>query len=164
MSVDYTVPGIVPRIAQPNNMACWATVGTILRSWKANISMSIQEGLTIPSTNHYLQLFNASAGLPGDEHAPFAQAMGFRIEPLQNFPPETWLQMLQRYGPLAVVTFPPMHARVMIGMWGDGTSGFGNQVKLIDPADGTERMVLFPHFAQQFEAVANTPRAQVWHY
>jgi Papain-like cysteine protease AvrRpt2 len=162
--IVYTVPGLVPRLVQPNDNACWATVACMLKSWRAGRSMTIREALTIPANRYYLDLFNEGKGLPASSHTSFAAAMGFRIEPLQNFPPESWLHMLQGYGPLGVVTFPPFHARVMIGMWGDGSAGVGNQVRLVDPADGQERMVLFPHFAQQFEAVANSPRAQVWHY
>ncbi|MDD5296960.1 MAG: papain-like cysteine protease family protein [Rhodocyclaceae bacterium] len=161
--VNYTIPGIIPSLVQPNGMACWATVGTMLKSWRAHRSMTIREALTVQN-RYYLELFDAGKGLPDTSHENFARAMGFRIEPLKNFTPEAWLVMLQQHGALGVVTAPPFHARVMIGMWGDGSAGMGNQVKLLDPADGRQHMVLFPHFAQQFEAVANSPRAQLWHY
>ena len=43
--VNYTVPGIVPALAQPTPMSCWATVYTMLASWKGDQSVSIEDAL-----------------------------------------------------------------------------------------------------------------------
>jgi hypothetical protein len=64
---------------------------------------------------------------------------------------------------LAVVTANPFHARIMIGLKGDGTDT-GTKVELIDPNGGVRYEMNFGAFTQAFEAVANSPRAQVWHY
>ncbi len=68
-------------------------------------------------------------------------------------------------GPLAIVTaLPAFHARIMVGISGDGTPG-GTTVDLIDPAGGTRYRQSFAVFNQSFEAVATSAtRAQVWRF
>ena len=86
-----------------------------------------------------------------------------RYEPLMCYDASGWLQMLRRYGSLAVVTANPFHARIMIGMNGDGTPG-GTQVILIDPAGGRRYNQDFATFTRDFEGVATSTRYQLWHF
>jgi LysM domain len=45
--VNYTVPGIFDIIAQPLNMACWATAATMMLSWRDRQSYPINTALTM---------------------------------------------------------------------------------------------------------------------
>ena len=51
----------------------------------------------------------------------------------------------------------------MVGISGDGLTG-ATTVDLIDPATGTRYRLNYGTFTQAFEAVAASPRFQVWHY
>jgi hypothetical protein len=62
-----------------------------------------------------------------------------------------------------VTAIPAFHARIMVGIAGDGTAA-GTSVDLIDPNGGVRYRQNFGVFSQSFEAVVNSPRAQVWHF
>jgi len=160
--INYTVPGVFDIIAQPSGMTCWATVGTMMMAWRDQRSYPIDVAMGMCGTK-WANMFANNQGLPGTEHDLFAQAAGMSVEPLACNPGETWEQMLRAYGPLAVVTANPYHARIMVGITGDGTDA-GTSVDLIDPAGGRRYSMNFGAFSQAFEAVSASPRFQVWHF
>ena len=162
--VNYTVPGVFNIIAQPSSMACWATSGAMMLSWRDQQSYPIDTAMQMCG-GKWLSLFNANTGLALADTIAFPKDAGMSVEPLVSTPPDTWEKMLRAYGPLEIVTaLPFFHARIMVGIAGDGTPG-GTTVDLIDPGGGVRYRQSFAVFNQSFEAVATSAiRAQVWHF
>lgn len=160
--VSYTVPGVFNILAQPSGMTCWATVGAMMMSWRDQKSYPIDAAMA-QCGSKWATMFANNQGLAAADHAQFAAAAGMTYEELACYPAETWEQMLRTHGPLAVVTANPFHARIMVGIAGDAT-GSGTKVDLIDPNGGTRYQLGFDTFTQNFEAIASSPRFQIWHY
>jgi hypothetical protein len=160
--INYTVPGPFNIIAQPSPMTCWATVGAMMLSWRDRQSYPIAVAMSMCGAK-WSTMFANGQGLPASEHAQFADATDMTYEQLMCYPAETWEQMLRSSGPLVVVTANPFHARIIVGISGDGTAA-ATTVDLIDPAGGRRYPLNFGSFTQAFEGVASSPRFQVWHY
>jgi len=162
--VDYAVPGIFNVIAQPSSMACWATVGAMMLSWRDQQSYAIDTAMAMCGAK-WVGVFKANTGLAIADTIEFPTNAGMSYEPLVSYPADTWEKMLRAHGPLAIVTaLPFFHARIMVGISGDGSTG-GTTVDLIDPAGGTRYRQNFGVFSQSFEAVGSSAtRAQVWHF
>lgn len=172
--VSYRVSGIVPPLRQPTGMTCWATVTTMMASWRQNQSMTIATAIGSIGSQ-YLAKFQANQGLGHDEKAPFLVAAGLVAEPPMSYSIEGWLQLLRTYGPLWVTTDEDpsakfaIHARIMVGIEGDGTPQ-GTSFRIVDPATGTEYSEDVPTFVRKFEEEAlrsgsNDPlRIQVVHW
>src|SRR5215211_7976670 len=110
--VNYTVPGLFDIIAQPSGMTCWATVGTMMMAWRDQVSYPIGTAMAQCGAK-WAQMFANNQGLAAGQHADFANAAGMSFEPLVCNPAEAWEQMMRSYGPLAVVTANPFHARIL---------------------------------------------------
>jgi hypothetical protein len=156
--VSYRVPGTVPQVRQPKSMDCWATVTTMLVSWKQQSSTSIENVISAIGPV-YRDMFDRNTGLPTSETAAFFVAAGLQSEPAMNYTLEGWEGLLRRYGPLWVTTDErsgpsfSLHARVMVGIEGDGTPE-ATTIHFIDPADGQAYSERFPAFLRKFEEVA----------
>lgn len=161
-SLNYTVPGLFNILAQPSNMTCWATTATMMMSWRDQASYPIQTAMDRCGTK-WGTMFRKGEGLVAADHGPFARAAGMTYEQLQCFPGESWQQMLRAHGPLAVVTSGPYHARILVGIRGDGTAT-NTTVDLIDPAGGRRYSLNFGKFTEAFEGVSASPRFQLWHF
>lgn len=167
-SFDYTVPGIVPIIAQPSNMTCWATVATMMMSWKDNVSYSIEDAMDKAGAT-YRAMFDANQGLPAADHEAFATACGMEGEPPMCYTVSGLRGLIELYGPLIVIAdeapgdFWAIHARVVRGIYGDGTVD-GTFLRINDPAGGRQYTESFRAFAKKFEEVADAPRLQVMHF
>jgi hypothetical protein len=154
-ALNYTVPGIVPTIAQPSSMACWATVYTMLYAWKQQQSYGIEAALRDLGP-HWLNVYRNNTGLLGDEKQNFINAAGLVAEPPMNPTVAEWERMLRAYGPLWLTTneLPntgwAIHARVLIGIHGDGTPT-GTQFKIIDPAGGRQYDESIATFLPKYE-------------
>ncbi len=159
---NYDVPGIFDIIAQPSGMTCWAAVGTMMIGWRDQKCYTIETAMSMAGKK-WRDMFDKGQGLPAADHGPFCYACGMVYEGLACYPVESWLAMLKTYGPLAVVTANPYHARIMVGMRDSGTPD-GTEVVLIDPAGGRKYHQNFGAFTKDFEDVANSPRYQIWHY
>lgn len=172
VSFNYVVPGIFDVLAQPTGMTCWATVGTMMMSWRDQVCRTIHVAMGIAGAK-WQKMFDEGKGLPAADHGPFALGIGTVYEGLACYSAEGWLSMLMAFGPLAVVTANPYHARIMVGMRdgggaaSPGSSGGGVTdlfVELIDPDGGRRYYQDFLSFTRDFEDVANSPRYQLWHY
>src|SRR5260370_39516289 len=83
---------------------------------------------------NWVGVCNANAGLSVADTIEFPTNAGMSYEPLVSYPADTWEKMLRADGPLAIVTaLPFFHARIMVGISGDGSPG-RTTVDLIDPA------------------------------
>lgn len=167
-SMYYEVANDIPVIQQPNGMACWATVATMLISWHNQQCYSIETAMEIAG-QEYLDMFNNGQGLPAGEHQRFASACGMTIEYPQCYTPEGLYDLLVNNGPVIVITdedasqYFAIHARILKGIDSDTVPGTV-YLSIIDPADGTEYSEKFEDFASKFEAVAGAPRIQVMHF
>lgn len=170
-AVDYAIPGLFAPMAQPSSMACWATVYTMLVSWRRQQSLTIEDALA-QAGQHWLDMYRANTGLPGDEHGTFFAAAGLIAEPLQSFSVDGWEQLLRNYGPVIVTANEApgkawaMHARVITGIRGDGTAE-NTQFTIVDPNGGRtyqESIAVFiPKYEDEIRRTGDS-RIQVAHW
>jgi hypothetical protein len=92
--VNYTVPGIFDIIAQPLNMACWATTATMMLSWRDRRSYPINTSLAMCGAK-WVGVFNANTGLTITDWIRFPKDAGMSVEPLASYPADTWEKMLR---------------------------------------------------------------------
>lgn len=124
--IDFQVEGRLRPLKQENDMACWATVATILFSWKHDTNASIQ-GVLLQAGQEFVDLFAAGQGLKSADKPTFLQRLGLTAEPPMSFSVQGFDQLLQAHGPLWITADEDpganfsVHARVLIGLRGDGT-------------------------------------------
>ena len=153
--VSYSVPEPIPVLAQPTRNACWATVYTMLHSWRRQQSMSIETALG-DAGQRWLDIYNADTGLTGADKVDFVAATGLVAEPPQNPSVAGWEQMLRTYGPIWVTGDEApgaawaIHARIMVGIQGDGTPT-GTRFTIIDPAGGRRYTETVATFLPKYE-------------
>jgi len=165
----YEVPGFVPVIKQPPGNTCWATVSTMLMSWRNNQSYSIERAMAIAGTI-WLNKFNNREGLLGSEKNQFLNDIGLVGEPNMTYTVEGFYTLLLDHGPLWVTTNESsttwaIHARIVTGLHGDGTPE-NTMLHIIDPLTGSEDIESYIDFVRKFESVASSPfqGLQVVHY
>ncbi len=167
-SFDYTVPGIVPIIAQPSSMSCWATVATMLKSWKDSVSYTI-EAVVDEAGAEYRTIYDNNTGLPPDKVDDFATAMGFKTEPPMSYTVSGFRALIEDFGPIIVVDDEDLspkwalHARVARGIYGDGTPD-GTFIRVNDPAGGRRYTESYTAFMKKYEEVAAISMVQIMHY
>ncbi|WP_123691652.1 papain-like cysteine protease family protein [Delftia acidovorans] len=156
--ISVTVPGIVPPLKQPTSMTCWATVATMMYSWKKSTSMDIQTVMTAAGPQ-YLAQFNSNIGLKGSDKPKFLSTLGLKSEAPRNYTIDGWGQLLRQHGPVWVTTDEgtnglfAIHARVLTAVQGDGTAN-GTSFGIVDPADGLVHTETVAEFVRKFEQVA----------
>ena len=169
--VNYQVPGIVPAMQQRDSMACWATVFTMMSSWKHEQSMTVETALSEVGQK-WLNIYNSQTGLFPNDKVEFVAAAGLVAEAPQNFSVDGWEQLLRNYGPLWVTTDEAkgkpwaIHARVITAIQGDGTPS-GTTFTMIDPNGGKEYKEKISVFIPKYEEeVTRTGymRMQVLHW
>lgn len=153
--------GFVPELKQPTSYSCWATVTTMLVSWRDKQSRSIKDVMASIG-DEWLELFNASKkkGLPFNKHEQFLAAAGLVAETPQSFTVEGWENLLRIYGPLWVSSDEQLgygtrfHARLVVGIHGDGTPE-GTDLTIIDPGSGKRFKEKFSHFVKKYEELVH---------
>jgi len=159
--VKVVVPGIVPELQQPSPNTCWATSATMLRSWKAKQSLTIQQVMK-EAGPAYATAFANDKGLKGSDKSGLLKALGMQAEPPQNYTVAGWAKLMTDHGPLWVTTNEgtaqsfAVHARVLVELDGDGSYD-KTYVTLIDPAVGTRQKEPLKEFIRKFEEVASRP-------
>ena len=157
-SFHYDIPGTLEPLVQPDSMACWATVATMLISWRDQASYPITTVCDMASPA-YRSYFDKNTGLARADKPGFLQRLGLQEEPPACYTIGGYKDMLHAYGPLWVtadVGSPgkvSIHARVMTGIYGDGSAD-NTFVWLVDPADGQRHCETFAHFSAAFEQLA----------
>jgi hypothetical protein len=155
MQLPYHVPGIFETIAQPSSMVCWATVFTMLKSWKEQDSYEIDAAL-VTVGEQYVDLFNSNSALATSQFLPFLSSAGIQHLAPQNLTIDGWLQRLKTSGPIWVGTMNStdpgagLHSRLIRGMTGDGTPG-ATYFEIIDPDGGREYDEALPVFIKKYE-------------
>jgi Papain-like cysteine protease AvrRpt2 len=155
MTVNYTVPGQRTVYAQPNTMACWATVFTMMSAWKQGKTFPNIRAAIVPLGQPWLGYFDNNTGVPPTAGTAFERAVGLTREPRFNPSPEGWVSMLQQYGLLWVTgtVTGGIHDRILEGITGDGT-GPGTVMYIVDPAGGRRYPETLDIFLQGFEGQA----------
>lgn len=174
-SFGQTIGGVTP-LQQPSSRACWATVSTMMASFNDRQAYTVAD---IPNVvgradARYRQIYTANTGLTGSEKDGFLAAMGLTAEPPASYLARAVYNMMEAFGPLWVTTdggsLDTVHARVLIGMGGDGTPT-ATTMQIIDPADGMIHDETYAVFARRYsnvgaaDAAAGAPfRAQIVHW
>ncbi len=173
--VNYTVPGQFFNIQQPKTNACWATVATMLASWKQQTKRKIPDVLD-GAGPLYRQLYEANVGLSSSEKPGFLTAVKLFAEPPATYTADGLMSLMKVHGPLWVTTAEPggakfsIHARVLTGIMGDGT-GDGTTLLIVDPDDGQTHSETLSNFTKKMETLAKSdygvgadPRPLIVHF
>ena len=149
----YVVPGLKTVIAQPSNRVCWATVYTMMRSWKDQQSYGIRNAVALVDEK-YGKMVDMNQGMPGSEFGPFIRAAGMRVEPMANLLISEWVAKLKDFGLLWVGTLfnvtSGLHSRIIEGMSGSGTYD-ATWMLIIDPWGGKRYRESFARFLHKYE-------------
>jgi len=152
--------GFIAKIKQAKPNACWATVATMLLSWKQQKPLTVAEAMGSVGAK-YLTLFNDDAGLSAKEKPAFIAAANLVGEGPASYSLQQYIDWLKTYGPLWVTIdadsdegeFSP-HANILTKITGTGSpDGVGTNMTFIDPATGTEKTRSFLDFIKIFEQV-----------
>jgi hypothetical protein len=192
-SIEYFVPGDVPKLTQPNARACWATAAAMMLQWQAklkiggSIRFSPQDvarladknrGDTVAAERSFTTLLHEGRGLSDTDKPAFLKSLGLKAEWPANYTVEGWLNLLKTYGLLWVTTEAAqdgqafVHAQIVTGLAGDGSYP-GTFVVFIDPLDGKEHRENLVKFISRYESVIIKdteaapdlePRFQVLHF
>lgn len=153
----FNVPGVKPVMAQPSTMACWATVYTMMRSWKDQQSYTILEALTAVGPK-WVKIYQANTGLPSGDFAPFLQAAGMAKEPMMNPASFRWGELMSSKGLLwigalsANVPGAGLHSRIIEGLTTDAKSAKTiKELHIMDPWLGRRYKESFADFTAKFE-------------
>jgi len=162
----FTVGGFKVVLAQPNTMACWATVYAMMASWKKRQSFDIATAVGNVG-GKYRTYFQANTGLPPAEFAPFLRAAGMQCQPMVNLPVSDWETLLLRHGLLWVGTLAStaprsgLHSRIIEGIIGDGTPR-STTFLIIDPAGGRRYNESFTDFVTKYEGGIRATTAEYY--
>jgi hypothetical protein len=166
---NYTAPGKIPLLQQENTNACWATVVTMLISWKEQKEYSVEDVLKLAG-NDYVKLFDREKGLsacgkkdcPSPSVEDLLKKLSLRAEAPQSFTEKGWLELLKNYGPLWITSQVEIkkenkvilasHARILFGMRNDENKNIF--MKVIDPFTGTSQEEKFEDFVRDYERSA----------
>lgn len=117
-------------IGQPTDNGCWATTLAMLIGWRDQVSI-------MPATIAQQCGRDIANGLPWENRADAAAALGLGTVPPQCYLPEGFAALLENHGPLyvgkmATSTTLSGHAVLVVGMYTDGTDHF---IRVADPWD-----------------------------
>jgi len=148
--VSYTVTPI----KQPNEMACWITVYTMMQSWKQKKYLSIDEVITSLG-NPWLEYYKAGLGLSNDKIEDFNSTASLNSEPPASYLPSVYKDLLEKHGPIWITTGNGFssHAKLLIGIYGDQTGDIA-WLEFIDPATGKIQNQDFLSFIDDYEKEA----------
>ncbi len=161
-AVDYTIPGHIEPLKQSAPKTCWATVITMMDSWRRQQSLPVATVLAAAG-QEWVDRYQRGEILSPEHSESLYTALG--LVPIRSFNPtiEGWETLLRQYGPLYVDVgygqSAMTHAIIVTGITGDGTAA-GTTIKYIDPAGGTRIDRPFAEFITEYEspgAVNNWP-------
>ena len=152
--IDAKSAGNVPAIKQPNDMACWATAGTMMLSWKESKTLEIKD-VVARAGQKFSDIFNAQKGVSGIQLNEFNRAIGMYMETPQNYTVAGWQNLIDTHGPLSVGTAlgGGAHVWVITGIHGDGTPN-GTFFSINDPWTGGTTSQSVDTFQSNFEEIA----------
>lgn len=142
ISISY----MVPVMAQPTNMSCWATAIAMMLGWKKKMSFNPE---TIADELGYTKQFK-SGGLHPEDTKVFKH-WGLKWEAPMCYTVQGFADILKANGPLWIAGNPKApHVRVVTGMSGDGTPE-GTKISINDPAGGKKYKKTYVQVAGKME-------------
>ena len=139
----------------PHPMGCWATVYTMMISWRAQQSFDITRALGRVGP-YYQKLFELDAGLSQADALSFLRAAGMHHEPMVNLKIEGYFHLMKKYGLLWVSTRPGetslTHSRIIEGIRVvDLADGHAVSFAMMDPWGGRRYHEPFSTFVRRYE-------------
>jgi len=153
--LSFEVSPAPAAIAQPSPNTCWAAAGAILLSWLHRTSLTVTAAAD-QLGGGWRSMLDADHPLSVAEVVSYSGALGLVAEPPMDYLPRGILRLLQQHGPLLVIGDNAIdgdhlvHARIVTGLRGDGTSD-GTTVRYLDPADGGTHDETFTEFLSQID-------------
>lgn len=144
-------------LKQTSSMGCWATVYTMLKSWKDGRSWTVSEAVS-DLGSQYLDTYVQNSGLPGGSELQFVEDAEMLAEPPANYSLTGFNEMLSNTGPLWITLGDGInsHALLLIGIYGkkmeESAEAYETAIfEFIDPLTGgfTYRPAI--EFMQDFE-------------
>lgn len=155
--VYYRVEHLYP-IQQPTSNSCWATVLTMLLSWKENKHLDIEQ-VANRFGRKYSDLLAQSEtkGIEINDEIELYKKADLEIMRQLNPSIDGWESYLKEFGPLSVTldANPPyggtIHAVLVTGIYGR-IDAQNTDISYIDPLDGKEHLINFMDFLKMYEA------------
>jgi Papain-like cysteine protease AvrRpt2 len=151
-ALDAAVEPPVLPVQQLTNLVCWAAAGTMMESWRARLTLSV-EAMLDGLGGTWRARYDRNEGLSVVDFRAFTTALGLVEDPPQSYTPAGLATLLTTVGPLlaigddAVESNQISHARVIDSVKGDGTLD-GTTVMVADSATGTFVPLTFRVFDQ----------------
>ncbi len=144
--IQYSIPGHIEPLKQPDTNLCWITVATMMLSWRDKINYSIEEILDkyeriVPFDDSEKSLrwyYNKNKGLTHAIQDKFSDTFGLKKEPPASSMLERYLDLLMKHGPLWIMTTAERgvpHARLLIAVDWNGNYETSS-CTFIDPEKG----------------------------
>jgi len=140
-AIDVAVDPAVAPVLQPSDMTCWAAGGTMMDSWRAQQSKTIESVLD-QLGGDWRTKFDANEGLSAAEFRAFAGVLNLVEEGPASYTPQGLARLLTERGPLleigddGIENNKIVHVRIITAVRGDGSAD-GTTVTLADSATGT---------------------------
>lgn len=147
-------------LRQVGRMDCWATVYTMMASWRDGVRYEVRDTVVTlgPEYQHY---WRQNTGLPGGKERDFVVIAGMTAKPPAAYQLTGYVSMLDEHGPLWIITGNGIssHAKLLIGVFGptlseDLSSYQQATFEFIDPADGAFHYEPALDFMTEFEQEA----------
>jgi Papain-like cysteine protease AvrRpt2 len=109
-------------LKQTTAMGCWATVYTMLKSWKDGRDWTVGDAVEALGSN-YVDQFVRDKGLPGGGEREFVRKATMVAEPPADYTLRGYVDMLKEDGPLWVTLGDGLssHALILVGVYGSST-------------------------------------------
>ncbi len=156
--VSDAVKGFVYPLKQKHQFACWATVLTMMESWKEQQLLTPQMVLQRYG-DKFKKLYDRSdtAGILIQDEIELYKKAGIEIERQLDPSIEGWSEFIRDFGPLSITidANPPyggtVHALLIVGIYG-AIDGQKTTIIYIDPSDGKIHSSPFMNFLKMYEA------------
>lgn len=150
----------VQPLKQATVNSCWATVYTMMKSWKDKKPWSVTDALKELGPT-YVQYFVEDTGLPGGGEQAFVQQTDMIAEPPANYTLHGFTEMMKSSGPLWITLGDGVssHALLLVGIYGkayeESRAAYDDTVfEFIDPLTGTYKYLSAMEFMAEFEREA----------
>jgi N-acetylmuramoyl-L-alanine amidase len=153
---SFDIRYFVGLIPQPTGMSCWAASAAMMVSWREQMSR-VDSAEVARGAGRWAEY---QTGLNPHDVGHLATAWGLIAEPPQSYTVEGLRRLLETRGPLWIgEAVPRLHAIVITGIYGDGTT-----VIIKDPwppGTGAEYEWTFRRLMQAYEAATQFPAVNI---
>ncbi|MEM6721116.1 MAG: papain-like cysteine protease family protein [Bacteroidota bacterium] len=150
VQVEKAYQSVKP-LKQPSSMSCWATVYTMMISWKKNKAYSVNEVVN-DFGDPWKDYFETNRGLPYDKIETFIEDFGLAYLPPANYISSVYEDLLRENGPLWITSGDGFssHARLLVGIYDDPINN-KKIFEFIDPKNGEKQQQSFSDFIKEYE-------------